>query len=133
LCQEVEQDRYCISYLSAKPTGARTTFPSDRCWYLKPPRIIPFDEGPAFMRLLFQDPGPDVLDYLGQELRGALIHQAPALEVATHIWLIGQKAPPTAKSTYAWANAQGYPKTAVWKIVTDVFGPRKAGRRPKSP
>jgi hypothetical protein len=75
LCGEVEQDRYCISYLSSEPTGARTIFPSDRCWYLKLPRIIPFDEDLARVRFLgFHDPGPDVLDYVGQELRGVLIH-----------------------------------------------------------
>jgi hypothetical protein len=133
LCKEVEQDRFCISHLPSKATGARRVFPSDRCWYLKLPRIIRFDEGSAFMRLLFHNPGPDVLDYLGQELRDVLIHQAPALEVATHIWLIGQRAPPTVRSAYAWAKPQGYSQTAVWKIVTAVFGPRSAGRRPKSP
>ena len=86
------------------------------------------------MRFLgFHDPGPDVLDYLGQELRGVLIHQAPALEVATRIWLTGLKAPPTARSAHAWAKPQGYSPAAVWKIVTNVFGPRSVGRRPKHP
>ena len=134
LCGKVEQDHCCISHLSSEPTGARTIFPSDRCWYLKLPRFTPSDECSDLMRGLgLHEPGPDTLYYLGQKLRGVLIHQAPAQEVATHIWLIGQKAPPTARTTYAWAKAQGYSQPAAWEIVTAVYGPRTPGRRRKSP
>jgi hypothetical protein len=148
LCGEVEQSRYCISHLPLQPagsrgharlgtagtrdqagaTGARIIFPSDRCWYLRLPRDIPLPNWLGFHR-----PGPDTLDYLGEELRGVLIHQAPAWEVATHIWLIGQKVPPTAKATYAWAKARGYSQPAAWEIVTVVYGSRRPGRRPKPP
>jgi hypothetical protein len=134
LCHEVEKDRFCISHLSSGATGARRVFPPDRCWYLRLPRCIPFDDCPQSLRFLeLHSPEPDVLDYLGQELRGVLFHQASALELDTHFWLAGQQTPPTTRAARTWASASGYSQPAVEKILTDVFGPRPRGRRRRSP
>jgi hypothetical protein len=133
LCGEVEQDRYCISHLSSEPKEGRRIFPSDRCWYLKLPRTVPFDECSDFMRAIgLHGPGPHVLEYLDRELRDVLIHPASAMEADARFWLAGQMAPPTTRATRAWAATRGYSQPAVEKIVTDVFGTRTAGRRRRS-